>query len=47
MTNKTKEVGEERVENEFNFDLPEIESTPITKPRLHFTGESVCTSCEG
>lgn len=32
---------------EFNFDLPEVETTKITKPRVHFAGESVCTSCEG
>jgi hypothetical protein len=33
--------------NEFDFDLPEIEVAPINKPRLHISGDSTCTSCEG
>lgn len=31
----------------FNFDLPEVAEGAKAKPRVHFTGESVCTSCEG
>jgi len=32
---------------EFNFDLPQVEAAPVTKPRIHFAGESTCVSCEG
>lgn len=34
-------------EQDFNFDLPVVESAPITKPRIHMAGDSVCVSCEG
>jgi hypothetical protein len=32
--------------NEFDFDLPEVEMTPSTKPRVHISSE-VCESCQG
>jgi len=35
-------------EQDFNFDLPVVDSAPITKPRIHMAGgDSVCVSCEG
>lgn len=39
-------MEKEKVEA-FNFDLPSVEGAKVVKPRIHFAGDSVCTSCEG
>jgi hypothetical protein len=34
-------------EQDFDFDLPAVESAPMNKPRIHMAGDSTCVSCEG
>lgn len=31
---------------EMDFDLPEVEMAPVSKPRIHI-GDNTCVSCEG
>lgn len=34
--------------NEYDFELPEVEEGGTVKPRIHMApGDSACTSCEG
>lgn len=32
---------------EIDFDLPTVAPAPMSKPRVHVTGENVCVACEG
>lgn len=34
-------------EADHNFDLPIVEPTKSTKPRVHESLENVCVACEG
>jgi len=36
----------EKEAQSYDFDLPEVEATKVTKPRVHVT-DSACISCEG
>ena len=30
-----------------DFDLPDVDTSAPTKPRIHMANDSVCISCEG
>lgn len=39
---------EEKDTQDYSFDLPVLDTTTPSKPRIHKgPGDSVCTSCEG
>jgi len=33
-------------EADIDFDLPEVENSAPAKPRVHISGDNVCTACE-
>lgn len=32
---------------DYSFDLPEVPSNAVSRPRVHMSTEATCTACEG
>lgn len=40
-----RDTGENIAASSYNFDLPEVESKPVTKPRISIS-DNLCLACE-